>query len=75
MNGANYLDMLQSNAVTTIADIPNLMFEQDGAPTHWSMQARVILTPLLGMPELDVEALLLGPPGLQISPLDVFFWG
>ena len=74
MNGANYLDMLQTYAIPAIADIPNLVFQQE--PLHTGPgRSGLILMPLLGMPGLDMEALLLGPLGLQISHLLDFVFG
>ena len=34
VNGANYLDMLQMYAISAIAAIPDLVFQQDRAPPH-----------------------------------------
>ena len=39
VNGVNYLDMLQTYAIPAISDIPDLVFQQNGAPPPTLAQA------------------------------------
>ena len=48
MNGANYLDMLQMYAIPAIANIPDMVFQQDGAPPYWSREVRAYLDATFG---------------------------
>ena len=76
VNGANYLDMLQTYAIPAIADIPDLVFQQDGAPPHWSRHVRAYLDATFGDAWIGRGGPTAWPArSPDLTPLDFFFWG
>ncbi|XP_023220749.1 uncharacterized protein LOC111622568 [Centruroides sculpturatus] len=69
--------MLQLFVVPQIQDIPDLIFQQDGAPPYWGgLDVRACLdTAFLGR-WIARGGLINWPPrSPDITPLDVFLWG
>ena len=80
VNGTQYLHMLQ-NWLFPRLNNDNLIFQQDGAPPHWSRQVRQFLNETLpnrwiGRQGADDLALFSWPPrSPDLTPCDFFLWG
>jgi hypothetical protein len=72
-----YLDMLEQYAFPQIAHKqPNIIFQQDGAPPHWSNIVRKALNNTFPNRWIGRGGQIAGPPPSPvITPLDFFFWG
>lgn len=77
VDGAIYLDMLEQFAVPQITDLqPNVMFQQDGAPPHWSLDVRTFLNDTFPQRWIGRGGPIPWPPrSPDITPLDFFLWG
>ena len=75
VNGVNYLDMLQTYAIPAISDIPDLVFQQDGAPPNWSSHVRPYLDATLRDAWIGRGGPTAWPARCpDLTPLDFFFW-
>lgn len=80
VNGNSYLALLQNHVVPALQNHQNfqhLMFQQDGAPPHWTLAVRNYLNLTLpgrwigrGSPFLPWP-----PRSPDLSPMDFFLWG
>lgn len=82
VTGDNYLDMLEIWLFPQLLeDSPDFIFQQDGAPPHWSLTVRSYLNNLLpqrwiGRACDDDLTLLTWPPrSPDLTPCDFFLWG
>lgn len=80
VNQDNYTDMLRNHAFPQIRQkrkMSSVIFQQDGAPPHYSIQARQFLTSQL--PENRIVSRGVGhtwpPRSPDLSPLDYYLWG
>ena len=75
VNGVNYLNMLQTYAIPAISDIPDLVFQQDGAPPNWSSHVRPYLDATLRDAWIGRGGPTAWPARCpDLTPLDFFFW-
>jgi hypothetical protein len=72
-----YLDMLEQYAFPQTAHKqPNILFQQDGAPPHWSNIVRTALKNSFPNRWIGRGGPIARPPcSPDITPLDFFFWG
>ena len=71
-----YLDMWQLFVVPQIQDIPDLIFQQDGAPPHWGLAVRAYLDTTYPGRWIGRGGPINWPPrSPDITPLDFFLWG
>ena len=79
VNGVNYLDMLQTYAIPAISDIPDLVFQQNGAPPPTLAQAIRHVRAYLDATLRDAWIGRGGPTAWparcpDLTRLDFFFW-
>lgn len=84
VNGDRYLEMLQTWLFPKFEEqgnFDNLIFQQDGAPPHWSLQVREFLNDFfphrwIGRSSADDLVLHPWPPrSPDMTPCDFFLWG
>jgi hypothetical protein len=79
ITGASYLDMLKFNVWPALHQIPNLdhmMFEQDGAPPHWSLAVRQWLDKHFPTKWIGRNGPIAWPPrSPDITPMDFSLFG
>lgn len=77
VTGNIYLDMLENFAVPQIAAMqPTIIFQQDGAPPHWSLEVRKFLNDTFPHRWIGRGGPIPWPPrSPDITPLDFFLWG
>ena len=76
VTGANYLDMLQNYAMPQLERIPDLIYQQDGAPPHWSLDVRAYLDDVFQDAWIGRGGPTAWPArSPDITPLDFFLWG
>ena len=83
VNGETYLDMLEKWLMDNLSEeeSDDFMFQQDGAPPHWSLSVRQFLNTTLpdkwiGWSGRDDCVLMPWPPrSLDLTPCDFFLWG
>ena len=80
VNGVNYLDMLQNFYFPNVQQRPGFeyqVFQQDGAPPHWTLNVRDWLN--ANFPQRWIGRLpspMQWPPrSPDLTPLDFFLWG
>ena len=75
VDGVNYLDMLQTYAIPAISDIPDLVFQQDGALPHWSRHVRAYLDATLRDAWIGRGGPTAWPARCpDLTHFDFFFW-
>ena len=68
--------MLQQFALPALNTIPNLIFQQDGAPPHWARGVRAFLDRAFQGSWIGRGGSIAWPTrSLDITPLDFFLWG
>lgn len=74
VTGATYLDMLQMFAFPQVEDLqPNIWFQQDGAPPHWSLDVRGALNETFAGRWIGRDGPINWPPrSPDITPLDFY---
>ena len=77
VTGNSYLDMLVNFAVPQVEHLqPTIIFQQDGAPPHWSRNVRDYLNETFPNRWIGRDGPIPWPPrSPDITPLDFFFWG
>jgi hypothetical protein len=77
ITGSIYLDMLENFAMPQLEELGNeIMFQQDGAPPHWSLIVRHFLTETMPGRWIGRGGPIPWPPrSPDITPLDFFLWG
>lgn len=81
LNGERYLRFLEENLPVLLEDVPlrtrrKLVFQQDGAPPHWTLRVRDFLTNTFREPWIGRNGPVLWPPrSPDLTPLDFFLWG
>ncbi|GBN14641.1 hypothetical protein AVEN_39551-1 [Araneus ventricosus] len=71
-----YLDMLQLFAIPQISHIPDIFWQQDGAPPHWGKIVRSYLDTQFPQRWIGRDGPLACPPrSPDLTPLDFFLWG
>ena len=77
VTGDIYLDMLEQFAVPQlIPRQPHVIFQQDGAPPHWSLLVRDFLDRTFPQRWIGRDGPTKWPPrSPDITPLDFFLWG
>lgn len=77
VTGTTYLDMLEQYAFPQVEHLqPNLLFQQDGAPPHWSLDVRRALDATFPGRWVGRDGPIRWPPrSPDITPLDFFLWG
>ncbi|GBN11579.1 hypothetical protein AVEN_178254-1 [Araneus ventricosus] len=72
----NYLDMLEIFAFPQIEDLqPNIIFQRNGAPPHWSLEVRKVLNEKFPRRWIGRGGPIPWPPrSPDITPLDFFVW-
>jgi len=81
INSQNYCNLLRNQVIPAIEDIVgdafhNVWFQQDGAPTHFSLEARNILNNVFTNRWIGRRGTIEWPPrSPDLNPLDFFYWG
>ena len=76
VTGANYLEMLQTYAIPQLNRIPHLVFQQDGAPPHWSRAVRAYLDDAFPDNWIGRGGPTAWPArSPDVTPCDFFLWG
>lgn len=77
VTGNTYLDMLDQFVVPQLMHLqPNVIFQQDGAPPHWSLIVREFLDTQFPGRWIGRDGPTRWPPrSPDITPLDFFLWG
>lgn len=77
VTGPIYLDMLQLFVFPQLLPLqPNVIFQQDGAPPHWSLDVRRSLDKTFPQRWIGRDGPTAWPPrSPDITPLDFFLWG
>ena len=77
VDSAVYLDMLQEFAVPQLEHLqPDVIFQQDGAPPHWSLNVRQFLDEKFPGRWVGRDGPIPWPPrSPDLTPLDFFLWG
>jgi len=76
ITGVVYLDMLEQFAIPQLEDVPNIIFQQDGAPPHWSLDVRQCLDDHFPQRWIGRGGPIQWPPrSPDITPCDFFLWG
>ena len=77
ITGPVYQDMLEQFVYPQVADLqPQVIFQQDGAPPHWSLDVRNSLTESFPDRWIGRGGPISWPPrSPDITPLDFFLWG
>jgi hypothetical protein len=77
VTGANFYDMMHEYLLPQVLELqPNIIFQQDGAPPHWSLQVRYLLNiHLLGRWIGRGGPITWPLRSPDITPLDFFLWG
>jgi hypothetical protein len=76
VTGANYYDMIHEYLLPQVLELqPNIIFQQDGAPPHWSLQIRHLLNRHFRGRWIGCGGPITWPPrSPDITPLDFFLW-
>lgn len=77
VNGENYLQILKKTVVPFFSkQFEDFVFQQDGAPAHYSNDVRNYLNDKLNGSWIGRRGAIEWPPrSPDLSPLDFFFWG
>ena len=81
VNGDDYVNMLRNWLVPRLSDSETAIFQQDGAPPHWSLNTRGFLNETfpnrwIGRASDADNCLMKWPPrSPDLTPLDFFLWG
>jgi len=81
INSQNYCNLLRNQVIPAIEDIVgdafhNVWFQQDGAPAHFSLEARNILNNVFTDRWIGRRGTIEWPPrSPDLNPLDFFYWG
>ena len=77
VNGENYLQILKNTVVPFFSkQFEDFVFQQDGAPAHYSNDVRNYLNDKLNGSWIGRRGAIEWPPrSPDLSPLDFFFWG
>ena len=77
VRGTTYLDMLEQFFFPQIEQLqPNIVFQQDGAPPHWSNEVRTTLDNIFPGRWIGRGGPIAWPPrSPDLTPLDFFLWG
>ena len=76
VNGVIYLDMLEQFVIPQLELQPQVIFQQDGAPPHWSLMVRRFLDQTFPDRWMGRDGPMLWPPrSPDLTPLDFFLWG
>uniref|UniRef100_A0A914Z2X2 Transposase n=1 Tax=Panagrolaimus superbus TaxID=310955 RepID=A0A914Z2X2_9BILA len=80
VNGQNYLAMLQQFYWPAIQNRPNIgvqIFQQDGAPPHWTLAVRAWLDATFPNRWIGRDSPIMAwpPRSPDLTPMDYFFWG
>ena len=72
-----YLDLLQFYVIPQLEHLqPNILFQQDGAPPHWSLDVREYLDNVFPNRWIGRDGPISWPPrSPDVTPLDFFLWG
>ena len=76
-NATTYKDMLELYAIPQLADLqPTVLFQQDGAPPHWALEASWALDRTFPAHWIGRNGLIAWPPrSPDLTLLDLFLWG
>jgi hypothetical protein len=76
VTGGVYLDVLEQFVCLQAADLqPNIIYQQDGAPPHWSLHVRETIMRTFPDRWIGRDGPISWPPrSPDITPLDLFFW-
>jgi hypothetical protein len=77
VTGGVYLKVLEQFVLTQVAVLqPNIIYQQDGAPPHWSLHVRETLTRTFPDRWIGRKRPISWPPrSPDITSLDFIFWG
>ena len=76
VNQESYLKLLTEFAFPKLSRVPNLIFQQDGAPPHWGLQMRRALDRHFPDRWIGRGGPIAWPArSPDITPLDFFMWG
>ena len=77
VRGTTYLDMLEQFFFPQIEQLqPNILFQQDGAPSHWFNEVRATLDNIFRGRWIGRGGPIAWPPrSPDLTPLDFFLWG